>query len=49
MQELLTQYLEVGRRIALYLARTSALQTADYLAHDIVRLIHAPGEPPPLA
>ncbi len=48
-QELLTQYLEVSKRIALYLARTSAQQTADHLAYEIAQLVHAPGEPPPPA
>lgn len=49
MQDLLVQYLEVSKRIAVYLARTSAQQTVDHLAYEIAQLLHAPGDAPPRA
>lgn len=49
LQDLLVQYLEVSKRIAVYLARTSAQQTVDHLAYEIAQLLHAPGNAPPRA
>lgn len=45
-QDLLTQYLEVSKRISLYLARTSAQQTVDHLAYEIAQLLHTTGDAP---
>ncbi|KAK9839278.1 hypothetical protein WJX81_005497 [Elliptochloris bilobata] len=47
--DLLVQYLEVSKRISVYLARTSAQQTVDHLAYEIAQMLHAPGDPPPRA
>jgi hypothetical protein len=41
----LLKFFDVGKRISLYLARTSPQQTIDHLNYEITQLIEADDEP----
>lgn len=43
--EPLLKFFDVGKRISLYLARTSPQQTIDHLNYEITQLIEADDEP----